>query len=312
MNNLHDFHDSWDINQAKIIDCKICGFKHLHPIPSWDELNNYYSEKYYREHQKHAPFDYSVVNDEYIKNTLSSIDQRKEYSEIFDKVHRYRGSNENKMIDIGCGHNLLIKFFSNRGWHSYAIELSNDASKYLQKFGATVLNIPVEQAIDHLSNEIGKIGFINAQFILEHLQDPYKFLFDCHNLLADGGVIRIAVPNDFSEGQLAYRERYNEGVNWAMIPDHINYFNYDSLTKLLNKIGFKEVYRTTTFPLEFLLMAGINYYSNPEDQAKVNPFVTNFETTLYETGRKHILDSIYENLANLGLGRSIIMYAVKE
>ena len=80
---------------------------------------------------------------------------------------------------------------------------------------------------------------------------------------------------------------------------------------LLSRTGFTELYRTTSFPLEFLLMCGMNYHLDKKYKDQVEPFVYNFESSFRKTEREQLLNRLYKELLKLGLGRSIYMYAIK-
>lgn len=92
---------------------------------------------------------------------------------------------------------------------------------------------------------------------------------------------------------------------YEVYPDHINCFNFESLIKLCNKCDLKELYRTTKFPLDLLLIQGYDYYQNPELKNNIPKIINDFESNFKALG---ILDSYYENLAEQGLGRWVILY----
>lgn len=302
----HLYTQEWKGKGYKIIFCQTCGFRHLYPIPSSLDLESFYTDKYYREVK---PFPYGQVNEEYIEKILEGINRNNDYDRIYKRVESLKKTNVRRMVDIGCGNNLLISFFRERGWETFAVEPNQDAVHYLRLFNLEVYNYPVEEIE---STNISNISFTNLQFVLEHLRDPYSVLKKLYEIMVPGGVIRVAVPNDFSEGQMAYLENYKEEAHWVYLPDHINYFTFDSLHNLLERVGFYEVYRTTNFPLEFLLISGINYYASKEERKEVGPMVRNFENSFKNTGREKLLEHYYETLAQLGFGRSIYMYAIKK
>jgi len=301
----HKYDISWDCDIHKVIECKTCGFKHIYPIPSQKELDNFYKEKYFREVK---PVAYENICDADILNVKMSISKDENLQSIYEKVIELKQSDSMGIVDIGCGNNLLSYLFKNKGWKEYIIEPSKDAGTYLKRFDLNVINKPIEE-VDIASFE--DISFINLQFVLEHITSPLQILEKAYDLLSPGGIIRICVPNDFSAGQMAYMDYFNEKPRWICLPDHINYFNFDSLNNILTKIGFNEVYRTTDFPLELLLMGGINYYGSGVEQQKVSPFIANFQGALINTGRKETLQAFYETLAKVSFGRNIYMYAIK-
>ena len=302
----HQYDAFWEVQGIKVIDCRTCGFKHIDPIPTSEEITKFYIEKYYREIK---PFPYEKINEAHVEWRTKFILNYLPYQEVYQKVAELKQTTTLRMLDIGCGNTLLAKYFENQGWTGVIVEPNQDACDYLKKFDLKVFSKTVEE-IDSLN--LDGFSFINLEFVLEHIRDPYSVLQKLYGLLLPGGIIRVCVPNDFSQGQMAYQENYQEKLRWVCLPDHINYLNFESLGKLIQKTVFKEVYLTTNFPLEFLLMAGMNYYASAEEKGKVHPFITNFENSFIRTGRRDCLKQFYENLAQLGFGRSIFMYAIKE
>lgn len=302
----HHYRKYWEKDNYRIIECHTCGFKHVYPIPEPHELQEFYKEKY---HRQIKPFPYDRVDDAYIDRVKNRVLKDHRNQKMMLKVNELKKTPTNGLLDIGCGNKPLGFFFLDKGWSVNAIEPSLDAAEYLRKFGINVYNSFIEELPDL---DISDISFVNLQFVLEHIADPFTVLTEINKVMSTGGVLRICVPNDFSEGQLAYMDKYQAEPKWVNLPDHINYFTFDSLSKLLAKARFKEVYRTTNFPLEFLLMGGLNYYASEEERNKVGPFVKNFEDSFRTSGREELLGKYYENLAQLGFGRSIYMYAIKE
>ena len=302
----HKFERFYNYQNYQIIDCQTCGFRHLHPFPTESDLQRFYHDQYFREIK---PFPYETVSPEFIAKQRQDALVNPNYLEIYNQVVGYIWTNHLKMVDVGCGNDLLALVFREQGWQTWNIEPNRDAAAYLAKYQLEVINQPVEAIIDF---GLKDISFINLQFVLEHIREPETVLKFFNQIMVSGGVIRISVPNDFSEGQLAYLEHYGREPKWVNVPDHINYFTFDSLSRLLERTGFKEVYRTTNFPLELLLLAGKDYYHDEQERVQVGPFVRNFEMALFKTGRSSQLKKLYESLAAQGLGRCIYMYAVKE
>ena len=301
---MHDYQDSWDYKGASIIDCTTCGFKHIYPIPTEKAIKAYY-QKYYQEIK---PFNYSVVNQKYIEKKTQDIINSKEYARIHKKVTELNQTGSQRMLDVGAGNNLLNKYFQIKGWKVWGVEPNQAANDYLEAFGLNLFNHTIEELDFSL---VGDLSLINIQFVLEHLRAPILFLEKSYQALAPGGIIRICVPNDFSVGQMAYQEYNQKQVEWVVVPDHINYFTFATLSALLERIGFTEVYRRTNFPLEFLLLGGIDYYDSQEEQQKVAPFVSKFEKAFIETDRSEQLENLYYYLAKAGFGRSIFIYGQK-
>jgi hypothetical protein len=70
--------------------------------------------------------------------------------------------------------------------------------------------------------------------LLEHVIDPSETMDKATALLAEGGVIVIQVPNDFSAyQQFLLENKYIEHPFWIAYPDHLNYFTCESLNAFL-------------------------------------------------------------------------------
>ncbi|THF80782.1 class I SAM-dependent methyltransferase [Cohnella fermenti] len=304
----HEYERFWEEEGTRIIDCKSCGFIHVDPIPTKEDLLDFYSKKYFTEVK---PFRYEAVDEQFVAEKLGRIPKNGTYRGIYNRVSKLlpQGNAEPlSMLDIGCGNDLLSRFFANHNWQANVIEPNQDAAAYLRKFGITVY----ERFADELKGiGLRDISFVNIQFVLEHIANPIDLLTQVYEAMAPGGIIRVCVPNDFSAGQMAYQEYYQEKLRWVVRPDHINYFSFSSLSGLLRRCGFEEKYRTTNFPLEFLLLGGQNYYADEDAKKLVNPFVKQFQQAFAKTGRWNKLTKLYESLAEIEMGRSVFMFAVK-
>ena len=106
-------------------------------------------------------------------------------------------------------------------------------------------------------------------------------------------------------------ECYKKEPRWISFPDHTNYFNHRNLEKLLAAAGFDIVHKMTNFPLEMLLVSGVDYYSDANAKAKVGGIINNFNNSFLSTGRKRELRKFYENIAQGGYGRVIDAYVQK-
>jgi len=306
-NKKHIYEQSWCVNDCNVIDCKTCGFIHVNPIPDKERLRLFYQQEY---HTKIKTFDYSTVNESYVKQKREEVKSQPGYIHVYNLVNRLLSRNVNgkSMLDIGCGNDLLASYFQDHFWDSNVLEPNKDAANYLRMHGLKVYELFAEE-MDQVG--LSNLSFVNIQFVLEHVADPEDLLRKIYDAMAPGGLIRVCVPNDFSEGQMAYKEYYNKDYHWVVSPDHVNYFSFTSLSQLLGKAGFDEVHRTTNFPLEFFLLGGMDYYNDEVAKKGIGPFVHQFQQAFVRTGRGAKLNQLFQALAQLELGRSILMIAKK-
>ncbi len=126
--------------------------------------------------------------------------------------------------------------------------------------------------------------------------------------LRPGGVISIHVPNDFNVLQLAARDALAKDDWWVAPPYHINYFNFESLERLLVRSGFEPRRRDATFPVEWFLLMGEDYVGDRELGAWVHRRRMALEFNLERLGMRR---SLHAHLAESRTGREAIVHAVR-
>lgn len=301
---LHKGRHEWLREGHRVIECDICGYRHLYPFPAAEELDAFYRENY---HQEKKHISYHAVDTAFIAKQREQIQHDREHKRIFSRVSALLpAAMPLTMLDVGGGNNLLSRYFMDHGWSSLVSEPNGDAAAYLRRFQIDV----VESMFERLDvRRLGTFSFISLQFVLEHVLDPLEMLCRVVKLMTPDSLLRICVPNDFSPGQLAWLAKSGLDPPWISYPDHINYFDFASLNMLLKRAGLVEVARDTTFPLEFLLLTGTDYYTNELVSKQVGPAVAGFENAWLNNGQESCLAAYYESLAGLGLGRSAIIYA---
>ncbi|PIE67491.1 MAG: hypothetical protein CSA23_03430 [Deltaproteobacteria bacterium] len=300
----HRWTHEWQREGHRVIECEVCGYRHLHPLPDDTKLEVLYKEQY---HQDKGHIDYQAVNEDFIARQIEGLQANRELRHIHEQVEDLIPEGAPlTMIDIGGGNNLLARFFMDKGWNSSVFEPNCEAADYLRKFRLHVIESMFENA-DFAPRM--SYAFINLQFVLEHVLNPLDMLRQSVRFLVEGGLIRVCVPNDFSPGQMVWLGKTKMDPPWISYPDHINYFDFESLKRLIERAGLVEVARDTSFPLEFLLLTGNDYYSDERFQDHVGQKVSGFEAAWLNTGQEHNLTAFYQKLAELGMGRSAVIYA---
>jgi len=287
--NVHQYDKQTALNLedgTELIDCQTCGFKHIYPYPSEDELSEFYQKHY------HAP----TKGGNYLTKVegLNSILENKPNKTI---------------LDIGCSDGECLSYFQKDGWETFGIEPSESESELARKRGIKVVTDTFENA---LKRYIGKYDAVMLGSVLEHHPNPIRICRKVHdNLLNKGGALCVQVPNEFNEFQLAFVENSKKNMWWIAPPAHLNYFSFKSLANLLENTGFEVVSMEGDFPMELFLLAGMDYVGNESLGKKAHKMRCNFEAVLDGTGRSALKRQFYKSLAELGLGRVIIMFARK-
>src|SRR2546430_4828231 len=104
-----------------------------------------------------------------------------------------------RLLDVGCGHGLLLDEARRRGYDVEGLEISTSAAAYARDvLGLRVLEHPLEE---HRSEE-GYAAVFMAD-VLEHLGDPVEGIRRCRELLRPGGDRKSTRLNS-SHSQISY------------------------------------------------------------------------------------------------------------
>lgn len=276
-----------------VIDCKLCGFKHLNPIPSAVYLNRYYERKYYccSGNKLLMP----------AKEARESKWMNLRYFEILSYLNKYVKNKNKRLLDIGCGNGFFLKFMKNNGWDVTGIEPSKEASRQASLKKVNVFNCTFAEFIN--SKQHCYFDAINLKNILEHLSDPAGTLVKCRKALKSDGVILVEAPNDFNLLQEVVCKN-SRTPWWIAVPDHVNYFDFKSLEKLFVKVGFRVLHKTTDFPMELFLLMGEDYVNKDGIGASCHRKRMQLDLHLPDTIRR----KLYEFFADAGMGRNCIFY----
>ena len=126
-------------------------------------------------------------------------------------------------------------------------------------------------------------------------------------LMSENSLLFIDVPNDYSAFQNYLVENGYTKNTWFCPPQHLHYFQFESLKSFLESQVLEIVSMQAGFPIEqFLLSKHSNYFHNKDvgkeahlTRCKVSNFLLSQDVDAYITLR--------ESYANLSFGRNIIM-----
>jgi SAM-dependent methyltransferase len=117
-----------------------------------------------------------------------------------------------RLLEVGCGHGLLLDEARRRGWSVRGLDVSASAAAYARtRLGLPVDEIPVEDS----SLDGSAFDAVVLVDVLEHLDDPAGSLRRCQQLLAPGGALLVVTPDPAS-----LTARLAGGRWWAYLPAH--------------------------------------------------------------------------------------------
>jgi SAM-dependent methyltransferase len=119
-----------------------------------------------------------------------------------------------RLLDVGCGHGLLLAEARARGYDVLGLELSAAAVAH----ATSRLGVPVEQVAleDFAAGTAERFDVVVLADVLEHLDDPVGALDAVAGLLADGGIVCITTPDPSSVAARLAGRRW-----WGYLPAHI-------------------------------------------------------------------------------------------
>ena len=283
----------------EVIDCRACGFRHVVPLPDPAELEAAYRENYYTE-EKPTFLAHAAEDAQWAK--LASSDRLETFERLLPAERR-------RLLDIGCGPGFFLKTAQERGWRVLGMEPSRRAAAHARELGVQV----VEGFFNGESaGTLGRFDVAHLNNVLEHVPNPIEILGHARELLEPRGLLCLNVPNDFSSFQNAARHALDLAEWWVAPPHHLNYFDFDSLSGVLMRLGFAVEERSTTFPMELFLLMGLNYTADSTLGRACHAQRKRFDLALVEAGFNETRRAFYRALAAAGLGREIVLIAKKQ
>jgi SAM-dependent methyltransferase len=231
------------------------GFFQITPMPSSDELQSYYLDKYYQDNS-------ALYKKYYSENELSELNF--DFQLKYHELKKFINPNQKQFLDLGCGEGFYLNFFQKEGWDiegwdfsSYGISKQNPS--YLEFFKQGDIQKLCDDANGNYYSAV-----INASHILEHVLDPVGLLGKISKLLKKESILVLTVPNDFTELQLGlFKDGFVKNEYWVCPPDHVNYFNIINISEILNICNYEILSSFTTFPIDwFLFNTQSNYVEN--------------------------------------------------
>lgn len=279
-------------------------YRRLEPVPDDDELAQFYESRYYdliRRGQRASRTAHLLAGGEEAER-----ERRWLHSTLFRDIHETLTdlrTSQGTLLEVGCGTGDLLEYMSETGWQVLGLEVAPDATEVCRAKGLDVLQSSITDFVEG-GTVVDVVVMIH---ILEHVPDPVAFLSHARNCLPMGGHIVVEVPNDFNSLQHAAVQTLGLKPWWIVEPDHINYFDFESLTRLLQGVGFDPVWRASSFPMEQFLLMGDDYISDPSLGPVCHERRVAFEMALDPATRRR-LASLW---ADAGLGRTCIFIGEK-
>lgn len=270
----------------------------VEPMPSEQALSDYYAQKYYQESDgKKSTYDVSYTPDELAYKALES------QMTLQGMLENLSSSITSPVIlDLGCGEGFLVQEAIDLGYQVTGVDFSS--------FGVEKWNPDVQaqcvfgDIYDFLSHAPQKYDVCILRNVLEHVIDPAALLKKISDILNDGGIAVITVPNDYSALQaLAMEKKYIDREFWFAPPDHLHYFNTRNIVPFVEKNAFTMLDMFSSFPIDFFLFhSGSNYIADRTKGKEAHFARIAIDLLLAKEGMEKFVN-LYRAMASCGIGR---------
>jgi 2-polyprenyl-3-methyl-5-hydroxy-6-metoxy-1,4-benzoquinol methylase len=147
------------------------------------------------------------------------------------------------VMEIGCGMGCTMNWLKqDRGAKvTIGVDVDEDAAKIAKENCDVFHSINVVNQFESLSDYKNKIDILLLLDILEHLDDPWRFLQDVKELLADNAIVIASIPNVRSIkviGPLVIRGNWNYVESGNLDKTHLRFFTKSSSIDLFESSGY--------------------------------------------------------------------------
>lgn len=223
----------YDLAPYAAVQCSACKLWYLNPRLKEEEMIKLYANDTYFESSDESGY--------------SSYDEQKAnlkatFARFLKQMHD-KGLTGGRLLEVGCGYGFLLEeakpYFEYRAGTDY----SEGAYKHL----ASVCDQAYLGGIDQVP-ESEKFDVIITVGVIEHIYSPIEFNNKLRAHLKAGGRLVHATPH------MGSFWRPLMGKKWASfkVPEHVTYFDNNSLSNLFTKSGFSDL-EELDFPHRFSL-----------------------------------------------------------
>lgn len=211
-------HDIGTKNGYRIVQCDVCDFYYLDPIPTDAEIAEFY-------HDYHRTSDYTRNLNKKIFTGGWKLRSSLKYNDTRNKT----------FLDVGCNLGSITEAARRMGFRATGIDLDEATIAKAKE------NFPQCEFRAISSTELAAEGktydTVFCMEVIEHVPDPHAFAESLSQLLNPGGILYITTPD------AGHWRRPKDLLSWkgTIPPEHIGLFDKRNLETTLAKHQLKAV-----------------------------------------------------------------------
>ncbi len=205
--------------------CRSCSFVFTNPVPTRKAYESFYDETYerlYGEVSALPPDTGDAEEPEYVRRR-------------FSQIARFVSLQNRTLLEVGPGNGQFLSWAQRRGCTVLGLDPSPEFVNRLTSRG-----LPCVQGTlgDVEGSFTTPFDIVAALHVIEHMYDPNEAFVACRNVLADGGLLLVEVPNILKP----FRSLDHYFLRFA----HLSSFSPGTLPAFLEKHGFQILFIDNT------------------------------------------------------------------
>lgn len=231
----------FDIKDSSVFECSFCKLRYLAPCVSADAMASMY------ESTEALKMAHAFQETYYDYGDLSKFSKtRSDFEKALTILEQHiPAKNVRRIFDVGYGNGFFLALAQKRGWAIDGTDTSpQNAALAKEKFGLNLRS----GVWDAAASGGEKYQVVSFWDVLEHFSNPHDMIKKASAILAPGGVILAAVPNDRSFlmylSSFLYRltmGRFRKGIEQIYLLEHVCYHHRATLELLFQKNGFEMI-----------------------------------------------------------------------
>lgn len=209
--------------EFEVVACGGCGLRVLDPMPTAESASALYSDDYFR-------------NDSALARGYDDYESERDNmrATFRDRLrHLPEPAAHARLLDVGAAAGFFVEQARLAGWDAEGLELNGWAAEYARE----ELGVPVRRgSLEDAGYPDRSFAAVTLWEVIEHIPQPREFIREIARILQPGGLLALSTPDAGSAVARLFGRRW---LGWKKIPEHVFFFDRDTLGRLLREEGFE-------------------------------------------------------------------------